>query len=279
MSPGLPVQHIPIGQIPAIAEITLIIRRDGQVLARTEGPKIALPVQHPEPVVISHARNQKAALPSRLDRIAEGWDRNERNIVHAKPCVLEVHAFAHVEIHILEPEPPGRDLALLRVAVGEGAVLDPIVVLGKPLKKATGHQAVGELVVEPAVGDHPRLRVDIQLQLLRPDLRRPVQQMHPAGCDHSAGEELERDVISGELHRTLDDHHRSISLIGLGFFVVLDAIAGNLKRLGGSRRGRHDRLGTALSGKGRLRSGGQKGETDEAREARHRPGAMAHVNP
>src|SRR5688572_25915803 len=63
MSSRSPIEEIPVVEIASISEAGKIGRRNRQVLAGANRPKIALLVMEAEPIVVPRARNQKPASP------------------------------------------------------------------------------------------------------------------------------------------------------------------------------------------------------------------------
>jgi hypothetical protein len=83
---------------------------------------------HPKTIVVPDSGNEEPS-PSLVERIRQLGNRNNPDIVHAKPCIRKRHLVAGLQVKILELEPPGRCLAFLGIAVREPTLFHPIMIL------------------------------------------------------------------------------------------------------------------------------------------------------
>ena len=128
LSTRLPVQSIAIFYIPSIAKAAEIRRRDREILAWINRPKKAFLKMRAKTIVVPDRGNQEpsASFGKRVHQRRKG---NHRNIVHAKPSARKRHVVTGMEVKILEREPPGRSLTVLRIAVRKSALFDAIMLL------------------------------------------------------------------------------------------------------------------------------------------------------
>src|SRR5215510_8381843 len=128
LPPRLPIQYITIFELAPIAEAAVIEGRNSQVLAGIDGPKEAFLEMYAKTTVPPDGRDEEPRAPFGK-RIRQRGNRNHRDIVHAEPCTRESHVVAGTQVKVLELEPPGRCLTLLRIAVRKPALFHPIMVL------------------------------------------------------------------------------------------------------------------------------------------------------
>src|SRR6185295_13106998 len=128
LPPRQPIQYITIFELAPIAELAVVEGRHRQVLARIDGPKKAFLEMDAKTTVPPDGWNEEPSAPF-CKRIRHRGNRNHRDIVHAEPCTRKRHVVAGTQVKILELEPPGRRLALLRIAVRKPTLFHPIMVL------------------------------------------------------------------------------------------------------------------------------------------------------